>query len=75
LSLPIWNHPIGLVHSDDPSSKIIFLAAEALKGVGGILLDANGKRFCCGLGRNDDVTGEMNKKASIQTCPFQELCN
>jgi len=54
-------HPTGLVHPDDPKAKVKFLAAEALRGVGGILLDANGNRFCDELGRRDYVTGEMNK--------------
>merc|ERR1719210_527690 len=37
-------HPTGLVKPDDADAKIKFLAAEALRGVGGIILDANGKR-------------------------------
>merc|ERR1719210_1639074 len=36
-------HPTGLVKPDDPDAKIKFLAAEALRGVGGLILDANGK--------------------------------
>jgi flavocytochrome c len=54
-------HPTGLVHPDDPNAKVKFLAAEALRGVGGILLNINGERFCDELGRRDYVTGEMNK--------------
>merc|ERR1740121_1694272 len=54
-------HPTGLVKPDDPDAKIKFLAAEALRGVGGIILDANGKRFANELGRRDYVTGEMWK--------------
>merc|ERR1712164_164695 len=38
-------HPTGLVHPDEPDAKIKFLAAEALRGCGGMLIDANGKRF------------------------------
>merc|ERR1711904_46450 len=38
-------HPTGLVKPDDPDAKVKFLAAEALRGVGGIVLDAQGKRF------------------------------
>ena len=38
-------HPTGLVKTDDPNAKILFLAAEALRGVGGLLFDANGNRF------------------------------
>ena len=44
-------HPTGLVNPDEPDAKVKFLAAEALRGVGGILLDANGERFCDELGR------------------------
>jgi flavocytochrome c len=33
-------HPTGLVHPEEPDAKVKFLAAEALRGVGGILLDA-----------------------------------
>merc|ERR1719380_502669 len=54
-------HPTGLVKPDDPDAKVKFLAAEALRGVGGIVLDANGKRFANELGRRDYVTGEMWK--------------
>merc|ERR1712137_717762 len=54
-------HPTGLVKPDEPDAKIKFLAAEALRGVGGLVLDANGKRFANELGRRDYVTGEMWK--------------
>merc|ERR1711874_674006 len=43
-------HPTGLVHPDEPDSKVKFLAAEALRGVGGVLLDMEGRRFCNELG-------------------------
>lgn len=58
-------HPTGLVKPDDADAKIKFLAAEALRGEGGILINSDGKRFCNELGRRDYVTGEMwkNKKA------------
>merc|ERR1712091_48167 len=54
-------HPTGLVKPDDPDAKVKFLAAEALRGVGGLIFDANGKRFANELGRRDYVTGEMWK--------------
>eukprot|EP00413_Alexandrium_margalefii_P011781 CAMPEP_0204529988 /NCGR_PEP_ID=MMETSP0661-20131031/10366_1 /ASSEMBLY_ACC=CAM_ASM_000606 /TAXON_ID=109239 /ORGANISM="Alexandrium margalefi, Strain AMGDE01CS-322" /LENGTH=1076 /DNA_ID=CAMNT_0051536043 /DNA_START=60 /DNA_END=3290 /DNA_ORIENTATION=- len=68
-------HPTGLVKPDDPDAKIKFLAAEALRGVGGLVINASGERFANELGRRDYVTGEMwknkppfrlalNKKAS-----------
>merc|ERR1712151_237700 len=62
-------HPTGLVKPDDPDAKIKFLAAEALRGVGGLVLDANGKRFANELGRRDYVTGEMGKnKPPFRLC-------
>ncbi|CAG8440556.1 11931_t:CDS:2 [Diversispora eburnea] len=54
-------HPTGLVDPKEPDAKIKFLAAEALRGVGGLLLNAEGKRFCDELGRRDYVTGEIWK--------------
>jgi len=62
-------HPTGLVKPDDPDAKVKFLAAEALRGVGGLVLDADGKRFANELGRRDYVTGEMWKnKAPFRLC-------
>jgi len=62
-------HPTGLVKPDDPDAKIKFLAAEALRGVGGLIFDANGKRFANELGRRDYVTGEMWKnKPPFRLC-------
>merc|ERR1712054_533487 len=62
-------HPTGLVKPDDADAKIKFLAAEALRGVGGIILNADGKRFCNELGRRDYVTGEMWKsKPPFRLC-------
>jgi len=62
-------HPTGLVKPDDPDAKIKFLAAEALRGVGGLVLDANGQRFANELGRRDYVTGEMWKnKPPFRLC-------
>lgn len=64
-------HPTGLVKPDDADAKIKFLAAEALRGVGGLVLDKNGKRFANELGRRDYVTGEMWKG----TPPFRLVLN
>ena len=54
-------HPTGLVDPKDPKAKTKFLAAEALRGEGGILLNAAGDRFCDELGHRDYVSGEMFK--------------
>jgi len=58
-------HPTGLIHPEEPDAKVKFLAAEALRGVGGILLDMNGQRFCNELGRRDYVTGMMWKNKGL----------
>eukprot|EP01027_Heterolobosea_sp_BB2_P020749 GEZU01029633.1.p1 GENE.GEZU01029633.1~~GEZU01029633.1.p1 ORF type:complete len:611 (+),score=184.53 GEZU01029633.1:1-1833(+) len=52
-------HPTGLVDPKEPNAKVKFLAAEALRGVGGILLDREGQRFADELGHRDYVTGRM----------------
>jgi flavocytochrome c len=52
-------HPTGLVHPDEPNNPVKFLAAEALRGVGGIIIDNEGKRFVNELGTRDFVSGEM----------------
>lgn len=49
-------HPTGLVDPKEPDAKVKFLAAEALRGVGGLLLDAEGNRFADELGHRDYVT-------------------
>lgn len=64
-------HPTGLVDPNEPDSKNKFLAAEALRGVGGLLLTADGKRFCDELGHRDYVTGEMWKNKG----PFRLVLN
>jgi len=56
-------HPTGLINPSQPNSRVLFLAAEALRGEGGIILDRDGKRFCNDLGTRNYVTGEMNKHA------------
>jgi len=64
-------HPTGLLNMSEPNSKTLFLGAEALRGVGGIILDSTGKRFCNELGRRDYVTGEIWKNKG----PFRLILN
>ncbi|KAG6378370.1 Flavocytochrome c [Boletus reticuloceps] len=52
-------HPTGLVDPNDSNAKVKFLAAEALRGVGGLLLDNNGDRFVDELQHRDYVTGKI----------------
>ncbi len=52
-------HPTGLVDPKEPDAKVKFLAAEALRGCGGLLIDNEGNRFADELGHRDYVTGRM----------------
>ncbi|KAK1921536.1 FAD binding domain-containing protein [Papiliotrema laurentii] len=52
-------HPTGLVDPKDPNAKVKFLAAEALRGVGGLLIDNTGNRFVDELQHRDYVTNKM----------------
>lgn len=52
-------HPTGLIDPKEQDAKVKFLAAEALRGAGGILLDGKGNRFCDELGTRDYVTGRI----------------
>jgi succinate dehydrogenase/fumarate reductase flavoprotein subunit len=54
-------HPTGLVDPLEPDAKVKFLAAEALRGCGGVLLDGDGNRFCNELGHRDYVSNCMFK--------------
>lgn len=64
-------HPTGIVNPKDPNNKIKFLAAEALRGSGGIILNRDGERFVDELGRRDYVSGEMFKNKA----PFRLVLN
>eukprot|EP01062_Namystynia_karyoxenos_P061628 TRINITY_DN539_c0_g1_i2.p1 TRINITY_DN539_c0_g1~~TRINITY_DN539_c0_g1_i2.p1 ORF type:complete len:683 (+),score=299.30 TRINITY_DN539_c0_g1_i2:89-2050(+) len=63
-------HPTALVHPNEPDAKIKFLAAEALRGQGGVLIDREGKRFVDELQKRDYVTGAMwaHNKGPYRLC-------
>ena len=48
-----------MVDPNEPEAKVKFLAAEALRGVGGLLLDNEGQRFVDELQHRDYVTGKI----------------
>lgn len=58
-------HPTGLIDPREPKAKVKFLAAEALRGVGGILLDNEGNRFVDELQHRDFVTGKINENGKF----------
>jgi succinate dehydrogenase/fumarate reductase flavoprotein subunit len=58
-------HPTGLVDPNEPEAKVKFLAAEALRGVGGLLLDNTGSRFVDELQHRDYVTGKIWENGKV----------
>ena len=62
-------HPTGLVDPNEPGAKVKFLAAEALRGVGGLLLNSEGKRFVDELQHRDYVTGKIWEQKG-KVCPI-----
>ena len=68
-------HPTGLVDPKDPGAKTKFLAAEALRGEGGILLNSDGDRFCDELGHRDYVSGMMWKEKEKGKFPIRLVLN
>jgi aspartate oxidase len=61
-------HPTGLVDPKDPDAKVKFLAAEALRGVGGLLIDNTGSRFVDELQHRDFVTNKMWENNKVSSC-------
>ncbi|KAF2186917.1 fumarate reductase-like protein [Zopfia rhizophila CBS 207.26] len=68
-------HPTGLVDPKDPTAKTKFLAAEALRGEGGILLNSKGQRFCDDLGHRDYVSGKMWEEKEKGLWPIRLVLN
>lgn len=52
-------HPTGLIDPADPDNKVKFLAAEALRGSGGIIINSKGERFADELGKRDYMSMRM----------------
>ncbi|KAL4941995.1 hypothetical protein BDV06DRAFT_222619 [Aspergillus oleicola] len=65
-------HPTGFLHARDESATVKFLAAEALRGEGGILLLGNGKRFVNELQTRDHVTDALTKAATKLDTDLQQ---
>ncbi|OQD69287.1 hypothetical protein PENPOL_c002G07241 [Penicillium polonicum] len=68
-------HPTGLVDPKDPDAKFKFLAAEALRGEGGLLLNADGQRFSDELGHRDYVSGKMWEEKEKGKWPIRLILN
>ncbi|KFD70825.1 hypothetical protein M514_01220 [Trichuris suis] len=52
-------HPTGFVDPTNPSARTKFLAPEAFRGFGGILLDQSGRRFANELVQRDTLTAAI----------------
>ncbi|KIY53028.1 Flavocytochrome c [Fistulina hepatica ATCC 64428] len=68
-------HPTGFVDPKDPTAKTKFLAAEALRGVGGLLVDAQGRRFVNELDLRDAVTAKMQELGRAGRAPIRLILN
>ena len=68
-------HPTGLVDPKDPTAKFKFLAAEALRGEGGLLLNSDGQRFADELGHRDYVSAQMWKEKEKNKWPIRLILN
>jgi succinate dehydrogenase/fumarate reductase flavoprotein subunit len=53
-------HPTAFVDPKNPTATTLFLAAEALRGKGAIMLNSKGERFGNELGRRDYLTERIN---------------
>ena len=59
-------HPTGFVDLTNRYDKKKFLAPELIRGVGAIILNQEGKRFCNEIGTRDYVTNRILKNAKKQ---------
>jgi flavocytochrome c len=62
-------HPTGFVNPSKPLERVKTLAAELLRGAGGLILDHSGSRFTDELGTRKAVTEAMLSQAKKQSGP------
>lgn len=68
-------HPTGLVDPKDPTAKTKFLAAEALRGEGGLLLNSKGQRFTDELEHRDYVSAKLWEEKEKGLWPVRLVLN
>lgn len=59
-------HPTGFIDPENPNSNTKYLCAEILRGIGGILVNTEGKRFCNELGTREEIFEEMKKQGKLE---------
>lgn len=64
-------HPTGFVDPANPTAHVKILAAEVLRGEGGILLSGTGQRFVNELTTRDKVTAAIQKTADMIPVPAE----
>lgn len=55
-------HPTGFVDPFDEHNQVKWLAPEALRGVGGLMFNDKGERFCNELGTRDYITAQIEQQ-------------
>ncbi|RMZ89956.1 hypothetical protein DV736_g2819, partial [Chaetothyriales sp. CBS 134916] len=68
-------HPTGLVDPKEPNAKTKFLAAEALRGEGGLLINSDGERFVDELQHRDYVSGKLWEEKEKGKWPIRLVLN
>ena len=67
-------HPTGFVDPKNPEAKSKFLAPEALRASGGILLNERAERFVNELGKRDDVSKAIFEHCDTGKGSFSAIC-
>lgn len=65
-------HPTAFIDPKAPTDRTKFLAAEALRGKGAILLNEKGERFGNELGRRDYLTEQIIRRCAVDSTTSNE---
>jgi len=68
-------HPTGFINPKDPDDKTKFLAPEALRGSGGIMINNKGQRFVNELDLRSKVVEQMRSQQKMENIPFRLVMN
>jgi len=68
-------HPTGFINPKKPDDKTKFLAPEALRGSGGIMINSKGERFVNELDLRSKVVEQMRTQQKMGNTPFRLVLN